>query len=149
MKLKVEHIFEAMVTLSQIIRDERHLPLKGNYHLARLHAKLLPDFQVISTKRDEIIKSFDVHQKIPDPTFVWDRTQDPMQQNIPMIDGPGYIITPELQEAFIAQWKPLGEEEIEIDLQPIPLASLDLGQTTIGGITARELSILGELVRDA
>lgn len=144
MKLKVEHVFEAMVTLTRIIRENRQLPQKGSFYLARMHSKLYGDFQVISAQRDEIIASFGVHQQIPDPT--WDRKKDPLG-TAPLIDGPGFMIPEHLQAAFVAKWKPLADEEIEVDVQPIPLSALDFGPTVPGTISALELSILGELVK--
>lgn len=144
MKLKVDQVFEAMVTLTQIIRDKRKLPLRGSYHLARLHAKLQPDFEVISAKRDEVIKSFGVHNKIRDPRI------DPLEYPaaVPMVDGPDFIVPPELQGEFVAKWKVIGDEEIEIDVQPVSLDSLDLGPTIPGELTAIELCLLGELIKE-
>ena len=64
MKLTVQKAMDATLVISQIIREARPMPQKGKYRLARLHAKLLPEFQTINTRRDEMITAYDHHPMI-------------------------------------------------------------------------------------
>ena len=49
---------------------------------------------------------------------------------------------------FTAAWKEIGDGEIEVEVEPIPLAYLDLGEGVDGCVEASELITLGELVRE-
>lgn len=134
MKLKVQQVMDAVLTLSKIIRDARPMPQKGKYRLARMHAKLLPEFTTINDKRDELIKAYDHH---------------PME----MVDGvecasQNFAVPADKMAEFGANWKEIADEEIEIDVEPMPLAQLDLGDAADGSIEASELIVLGELVKD-
>lgn len=142
MKLKVQHIFDATLIVSQIIREQRRMPQKGKYRLARMHAKLLPEFNTANERRDEMIKSYDTHQQIPDPSQIM-LTQFP-----PMIDGEQYIVPPDKLDEFSASWKEIGDEEIDIDIVPIPMSILSLPDDENGAIEAHEIAILGDLLSD-
>ena len=126
MKLKVQQVFDACLVLSEIIRDKRPTPQKGAYRLARLHAKLLPEFTTIATKRDELITAFG-HKE-------------------PGADS--FSVPTDKMAAFLDDWKKVAEEEIEVDIEPIPLAQLDFGDNSPGTINASELVTLGPLVAE-
>lgn len=133
MKLTVLHVFTATQILTRIIEGDRKLPLKGAYRVARLHAKLLPEFQTIAQKRDALIVGYE-HKARP--------------AGAPE-DAPEVSTVPEDKlEEFLAKWGDLAAEEIEVDVQPIPLTQLDLGDGVAGALTAAELMALGELVAD-
>ncbi len=138
MKLTVQKVMDATLTISAIIREARPMPQKGKYRLARMHAKLLPEFTIINEKRDELIKAYDYH---------------------PMVEGPGgpldtqvksenFAVPTDKMEEFGKARKEIADEEIELDVEPMPLAQLDLGDNADGSIEASELIVLGELVRD-
>ncbi len=131
MKLTADQVYSATLVVAQIIRENRPMPQKGKYWLARLHAKLLPEFNPISERRDAMITAFDYH---------------------PEVDGvqlPQFAVPPDKAAEFAAAWKEIGEQEIDADVQPVSLACLDLGDNADGSITASELLALGDLVRDA
>lgn len=125
-KMKAGEVFSAALVLSQIIREGRPLPTKGQYRLARMHSKLLPEFTTIANQRDALITAYD--HKEPDAT----------EFSVPTDKLP----------AFQEDWKKIAEEVIEFEAEPIPLGQLDLGDNVPGAITASELVTLGELVRD-
>lgn len=125
MQLKVQHVFDATLVVARIINENRPMPQKGKYRLARLHAKLLPEFTTIAARRDEMITAFDHVNESAVPT-----------------------VPPDKMAEFNAAWAELGNEVIEVDVEPIPLACLDLGDAVVGTIQAAELIALGELVTE-
>lgn len=133
MKLKVQHVFDATLVVAQIIRENRPMPIKGKYRLARLHAKLLPEFTAAAARRDEMITAYDHHEETP------------------VVDGPGipspqFSVPPDKMPEFTAAWAEIANEEIEVDVEPLPLSCLDMGDNSDGAISASELVTLGELV---
>lgn len=148
MKLKVQQVFDATLTLSQIIRDQNGVPRadgttaiprpmsqKGKYRLARMHAKLLPEYTVANERRDAMIKAYDHHPMVP--------ANDGAEG---MVTSPEFRVPDDKLPEFNAAWGEIAEQEIELDVEPIPLAMLDLGDTTDGSIQAAELILLGDLV---
>ena len=136
MKLTVQKLMDATLVLAQIIRDRRPLPQKGSYRLARMHSKLLPEFTTINSKRDEIITAYNYHPvsgRNPDGEDVFDEN---------------FAVPAGNMDEFTAAWKEIGDEEIEVDVQPIPLSQLDLGDSVEGSISAGELITLGDLVTE-
>lgn len=122
MKLTVQQVFDATPVIAAIIYEARPLPLKGSYRLTRLHAKLAPELKTISDKRDELLK----------------------QHATPIEGQPDrYTVTPE----FAGAWTEFAKEEIDVAVEPVPLAQLDLGGP-VGSISALELVALGPLVQD-
>jgi hypothetical protein len=57
-------------------------------------------------------------------------------------------VPPDKAAEFAEAWKEIGDEEIEVDVQPISLACLDLGDSADGSILAHELVTLGDLVKE-
>lgn len=143
MKLKVQHVMDATLVITQIIREKRPMPQKGKYRLARIHDKLLPEFNTASAQRDDLIKAYDFHQKIIEPGSLVVEGHAPV-----LIDGPEFTVPPDKMEEFTAAWAKIAEEEIEIAVEPIPLAQLDMGDGVVGAIEAGELIVLGDLVTE-
>lgn len=140
MKLTVLAVFTATQILTQIINEKRALPLKGSYRVAVMHRKLQAEFQTIAEKRDAMILAYG-HQ-----VWVDERGNQTAAGAANARQVPG---VPEDKAAeFAASWATLAAEEIEVDVQPIPLRQLDLGDDVEGSITALELIALGELVAD-
>lgn len=140
MKLKVGHVFEAMFVLTRIINENRPLPQKGAYRVARLHAKLMPEFQTISARRDALITAYD-HKEVVAKTV-------PTHPDEPVLDvlADNFSVPPDKAAEFQAAWKDLAGEEIDVDVEAVPLAQIDLGDSVAGCIHASELITLGELV---
>lgn len=126
MTLTAQQVFDATQILAAIINDKRPMPLKGAYRLARLHAKLKPEFDLIAGRRDAIIIAYG-HL----------REEDGVPQ-VPADQVPD----------FRAKWAEIATETLEVDVQPIPLAQFDLGPGTASPLTALDLSSLGDLVVD-
>lgn len=130
MKLTVQQVFDALPVITNIINERRPIPQKGAYRLARLHAKLLREYATISEQRDGMIKAYDTPEMVHDaPT------------------GNFTVPANKLAE-FNAAWADVAKEEIEVDVQPVPLAQLDLGDDKAASINAHELVILGDLVSE-
>lgn len=141
MKLRVQNVMDATLVLTAIINEQRAMPQKGKYRVARMHAKMLPEFKIIDARRDEMIKAYNMPQTRLDKTL-----DDPMEHEVP-IDGQWQVPADKMPE-FIAAWKVIGDEEIDVDVQPIPISSLSLSEDADGSIQSHELAILGNLITE-
>lgn len=125
MKLKVQHVFDATLLLSKIINEQRPMPQRGKFRLARMHGALLPEFNVINASRDALIMSY----QTPTENGQW-------------------IVPEDKAQHFAAAWQEIAGQEIEVTVQPIALADLDFGSEADGSIESHELITLGELVSE-
>lgn len=137
MKLKVQQVFDATLVLARIINEGRPMPQKGKYRMARMHAKLLPEWTPINAQRDALITAYDHHPVVKDAAG-----------NDTGVLSDQFAVPADKAEEFNAAWKAICDEEIEVEVEPIPLAQLDLGDSIDGAITANELVTLGDLVRE-
>lgn len=124
MQLTAQQVFDAHQVLTQVIFERRPMPLKGAYRVARMHAKLQPEFRVIEERRNAIIL---------------DLAKDSVNA-VPSVPD-------EKMDDFRAQWGEIAAEIVEVDVQPIPLDVLDT-RTAEGPLTAQELLKLGDLVAE-
>lgn len=141
MKLTAQNVYGSTIVLAAIISERRTMPQRGKYLIARLHAKLLPEFNVIDGRRDDLIKAYNSPQTRTETNPETGETIE-----VP-IEGRWKVPADKMSE-FQAAWKALGDEEIDVDVQPIPLLSLSLPDGSDGAIEANELSTLGDLVFD-
>jgi hypothetical protein len=151
MKLKLQHLMDATLIISQIIREERPMPQKGKYRLARMHPKLDKEFQTINTQRNDMIKAYNFHPMIPNPAFNQPRAEDPLAEantDVPeMIEHVEFSVPVDKLDEFNKHWTEFAEQEIELDIEPIPLEQLCLPDDKNGSIEANELIVLGDLVK--
>lgn len=139
MKLTVQQIIDVTLVVSQIIREQRPMPQRGKFRLARMHMKLLPEFNTINGQRDAMITAYGVHQT--------KSTTDPETGAVVTEETPEWIVPPEHMDEFTAAWSKISSEEIDIDLQPLVLADIDNGDAN-GSIETSELITLGELIAE-
>lgn len=139
MKLTAQQVFDATLTLAQIIREKRPMPQKAKWLLARMHTKLLAEFNPIAAQRDELIRSYNYH---PPSLKVVGMTDAPV--TVP--DETNFTVPPDKVTEFNAAWAEIGKTEIEVDVQPIALDVLCLASDANGGIEAIELQSLGGLI---
>jgi hypothetical protein len=146
---------DATLILSQIIREDRPMPQKGKYRLARMHPKLNAEFMIINTRRDEMITAYNHHGMIPNPeNNLTDEAREAMVaaghlDKLPPkeIEDPQFSVPADKLAEFQAAWKEIAESEIEVDVQPLPLDQIVFpGDLDNGSITAHEFIILGDLV---
>lgn len=137
MKLTVEQVRTATLTIAQIIREQRSMPQKGKFRLARMHTKLLPEFKTIDEQWDALIK---VHG-VPQTRHVTNAETGAVSTE----DTGEWVVPPENVKEFNEAWKPVAQEVLEIDVEPVALCDLDCG-TGNGAIEAHELIALGDLV---
>lgn len=151
MKIKVQHLMDATMVIRQIITEKRPLPQKGNYRLARMFDKLAREFDILNAKRDEMIKNYDYHPMVPNPAKV-PTASDPLAQNqdIPdFIESKEWSVPEEHVAEFTKQWAEIGAEEIEVDVEPIPLEQLCFADPDVQAtIDATEFIALGSLVKE-
>lgn len=147
MKLSIQHVMDATLVISQIIREDRKLPQKGKYRLARMHPKLNKEFATVNAQRDEMIIAYGFHPKVPNPAF-----NQPAEEGVDVpefIESPEYAVPADKLEEFQAKWSEFADQEIEINIEPIPLEQLCFpGDAEDGSITAHEFIILGDLVKE-
>ena len=142
MKLKVQHVMDATLVISQIIRDRRQMPQKAKFRLARMHAKLLPEFTRINDQRDTMIKAYDHETKVKI------KDAETGVESEVSTNPPSYSVPLDKMDEFTAAWREIGDDESEVDVEPIPLTYLDMGAAD-GSIEAAEFITLGDLVTDA
>lgn len=130
MKLTATQVFESTLVLAQIIREKREMGQKASYRIARMHAKLFPEFQILAAKRDEMITAYGYIAPEGDPNAGMN------------------AVPPDKVAEFNAAWAEFGKEELEVDVQPIPLAQLDNGDDKPGSMRTDELIVLGSLVAE-
>jgi len=143
MKMSVQQVLDSTVTLTNIINRAPAMPIKGKYRLARMHAKLLPEFNLANAKRDEMIMAYDFH---PMETVSAATKDEPMAIEVRTSDK--FAVPPDKVAEFASAWAEIGSEEIDVDVTPIPLAQLDMGDDANGAIEAHELIVLGDLVAE-
>lgn len=144
MKLTVEHILDATIVLSVILRDQnglqredgrlvgRPMPQSGKYRLTRLHAKLMPEFKLAMEQRNAMIKAYDYPE-------------------IKEVDGKpvetgNFTVPSDKLEEFTAAWREISIQIVDVDVEPIPFDQLDLGNAVDGCITPAEFEALGDLI---
>lgn len=142
MKLKVQAMIDATEAVAKIINSDRPMPLKGKYRMARLHAKLFPEYTTAIQRRDAMITAYGFHPMVPPPAS----QENPLRMG--EVESEAFAVPPDKTAEFTAAWAEIGSEEIEVDVEPIPLAQLDLGDAVVGSITANELITLGPLVKE-
>jgi len=155
MKIKVQHLMDATMVIRQIITEKRPLPQKGNYRLARMFDKLAREFDILNAKRDEMIKAYDYHPMVPNPAYhpaeegMRDRDTGVVQFVPKEIPSAEWSVPPEHIAEFTKQWAELGAEEIEVDVEPIPLEQLCFADPDVQAtIDASEFIALGSLVKE-
>ncbi len=135
MKLTAQQVFIATPVIRAIIEQNRPMPQKGKYRLARMSAKLEPEFKPINDRREAMIIAYDYHPMV--------KTADGAME-----PAPHFGVPEDKLAEFLPAWKEIGDEEIEVDVEPVPLAYLDFGDNANGSISAAELVALGDLVRE-
>lgn len=148
MKLKLQHLMDATMALRGIIDRNDPMPQKGKYRVARMYDKLEREFQIINKRRNEMITAYNTPQMILNPAWKPDGSVSP---DVPQfISSPTeFMVPPDKLPEFTQAWEEIGKEEIEVDVQPIPLEQLCLADPKVdGGIAANELIVLGDLVAE-
>lgn len=142
MKLKVQHIMDAVVLISQIIREERPMPQKGKYRLARMHSKLLPEFNVIDKRRNDMIKAYNHHPMVS----AGPSAEDPLGEK--MVESTEFSVPEDKIEEFMKEWNEIAETEIDIDVVPMPIDQFDLGDKFDGSLQGNDIIVLGSLITE-
>lgn len=120
MKLTAQQVRDATLMVSQIIREARTMSQLGKFRLARLHSKLMGEFNTIEAQRDALIQEHGT--LIEGTTDKWSVPESAML-------------------AFSKAWSQVADAEMEVDVTPVSIADLD-------NIEAAELIMLGELVSE-
>ncbi len=136
MKLKIGHVFQAAETVTAIINQNRPMPQKGSYRLARLYAKLKPEYDLIAARRNTMIEAYDY--KAPLPSQV---------EGEPLKLADNFSVPPDKVAEWAKAWTDITNEEIEVAVEQIPLSQLSFPDGP-GSISAAELIVLDDLVTE-
>lgn len=139
MILKVGHVFQATPVITTIINQDRRLPQKGSYRLARLYAKLKPEYDLILARRNSMIEAYAHKEMLTAKDMATGEDVQTEAQN--------FSVPLDKMPEFNAAWAEVANEEIEVTVEPIPLDQLDNGGG-VGVISAGELFILDDLIRE-
>jgi hypothetical protein len=74
--------------------------------------------------------------------------EDPDTHELAEVQADGWKVPADKMPEFTAAWAEIAAQEIEVDVQPIPLSQLDLGDGVDGSIEANEFIVLGDLVSE-
>lgn len=142
MKMTIEQLMTRMAIVTTLINENRPMPLKGRYRLTRLHAKMLPEYNVVDAQRSEMIRAFDYHE----PTMGKDESGEMVEVG----HAEAFSVPPDkMKGEWAKQWAEFASEEIEIEgIQPIPLSQIDLGENVNASISATEIWQLGDLIAE-
>lgn len=140
MKLTVGHVYQATELVTAIINQGRPMPQKGQYRIARLYAKLKPEYDLIVGRRNAMIEAYGHHEMVDPPMTA----EDPLGQG-EKVPAPNFSVPADRMPEFTKAWAEVAAEEIEVAVDSIPLAQLDSGGPA-GTITAGELIVLDDLV---
>ena len=144
MKLTVQHVFDATPILANIMRENRPLPSKGKYRIARMHRKLEAEWNLIAERYNALVKAYDYTRLVmPDGTRVPPGTLE--ASGTPPDAVAQQAVPDDKMPEFLAAWKELAAEEIEVTIEPIPLDQLCIDGEE-GGISIAEFSVLADLV---
>lgn len=118
MKMKVEAMLQAHEALGRMAGQK--MPARAAYWVSRLSAKLRVEYGVAEDKRRELVRKHGVEDE---------------KKNVRVL--------PEKMPDFMADWQPIAESEIEVEVQPIRLE-------VFGGadLAPRDLEALDGLVND-
>ena len=133
-----------MPVITAIINEKRPLPQVGKYRIARMHAKLLPEFNTLDERRSAMIRAYDA----PELEINF---RDALGDHVgPEARPTGrYVVPGDKIDEFNAAWKEILGEEIEIPgLEPLPLKHLTVSDDADGAIEAYEIVTLGELIAE-
>jgi hypothetical protein len=133
MKLKAGMIVDAFTVLTTIINEKRPMTPKAGYRVARLHDKLERDARVVQVQHDNLVR------ELGEETF-HEIGDGEAKKRIPT----GHKVKDENMEEFQKRWAEIAGEEVEVDVQPLPLEVL--GDN--GGILPNEFKLLGPLVAE-
>lgn len=126
MKMTAQRIMDVYLLLRRVSNEERPLPQKGAYRIARMLSKMQADAMPIMQQYDAMI-------------FAYDYIPPGKEFN---------EVPPDKLVEFRAKWmETIGSEEHELDLDPMPLDHLDNG-TRKGSLTVDELLMLDDLVKE-
>lgn len=142
MKLTVQQIFNAVPVLRELADTKAKLPTKGAYRVGRMVWKLEPEYLRIAKERDDMIIAYGYKAMVPPPKS----QMDPLGQG-PLVEAELNSVPPDKADEWAAKWQEFGKMEVTVaDIESIPVAQLDLGDSVASTITARQFAMLGDLV---
>jgi hypothetical protein len=129
-KMKVRDMMLACEALYSMTARNAVMSTKGRYRVTKMYAQLRTEYGAANDQRSAIIAKLRiVKQDLPDGGFITKVHDDD-------------------REKFEEEWKPIGDDECEVDVQPIPLSSISSGADAEGAPTMIEILNLGPLVHD-
>ena len=140
MKLTIQHIFDATPVLNGIKNDNRPIPAKGKYRISRMLRAIQPEWELIAERYNVMVRAYGHKRPLIDGRRVTEEEAS-THADVVMQDA----VPDDKWEEFVAAWKVVGAEEVEVAVEPIPLDQLCIDGRE-DGITIAELSVLDTLV---
>lgn len=112
MKLNAGQVFAAVETINKLAAVK--LPIKGKYGIGRIAAKLGPEYQVVSTQRDELIRK---HGEEKDGKIILETTSPAYAECITDLN---LLMTQDIEvDCPRVKLVDLGDGETDVDLTPL------------------------------
>lgn len=147
MQLTGQQVFDATQVLWRIMNEKRALPQKGAYRVARMHSKLAPEFDLLNAQRTAMIIAYGYKRPMLRGVRLTEAELEGLKDHA---DGGEVFmqdaVPDDKMEEFSAKWDELAKMELKIEVQPIPIDQLSLGDDQEGSISIEEFKILGDLV---
>src|SRR5258706_12575771 len=102
MILTAQAVMDSTIIITRIINQSRPMPQRGKYLLARLHQKLLPEFTLLTARRDEMIRAYETRLVVDG------------------LETSEFTVPADKMAEFAAAWKEIGSQKTELEVQPIP-----------------------------
>ena len=150
LKIKVRTIFEATPILKLISDQRRPMSQAGKFRVARMHAVLLPEYLAIVKERDAIIEPYGYHPMIPKDLSMRAMAAAgmPVPEGTEMIEAEYFAVPPDKIADWNEKWNEMADEEVEVNINPIPISMLSPAGAENGSIEISEIASLDELVTD-
>lgn len=140
MRLTGQKIFDATQVLAAIINEKRRLPAKGIYRVTKMHVALYAEFSVLNDQRTAKIMSYGHKQYSLDGRVL--SAEEATTANAVEQDA----VPDDKMTEFIAWWQDLASVESNVNIEPIPIEQLSLGDDEASTLTYAEFATLGDLV---
>lgn len=129
--LTAGRVFEVTPLVQRIVSENRIMPARGAYRLARLLKHLLDEFEIINGRRNALILAYDHKVEV--------EVEGQLQERNAVPDD-------KLAE-FNAAWREIADQTIVIDGAPIPLSCFHMdGQP--GPFNTQEIFVLDGLIAE-
>ena len=136
LKMTVGAVLTAYETLTNILNRNPLLPQAANYRLSRLYKAVEPEGKTAEEPRVKLVMQYGKELETDGkPNGRWE---------VQEFEEDGKTLTPAMT-SYREQWTALRDAEIEVNIEPV---SIGIFGDNLGGLTALEITHLGDLITD-